>query len=642
MNTTVNRNSAGRVLGNRYTLLAPIAQGGMGEVWKARDQESGHMVAAKVLRPELSGEELSLSRLRLEARNAMRIQHPNIASVLDSGEDGGRGWIIMELVDGRPLTDYLRGGTRMSVEDLIPVLVQVAMALQAASSAGVIHRDIKPANVLVRSDGMVKLTDFGISRTTDQATLTAAGMVMGTAQYLPPEQAMGARATAPGDLYALGVIAYECVAGRRPFTGTTQVDIAFSHVNDAVPALPPDVPVPFANVVLHLLEKDPAKRPESGASLVRELMRAARTLDIPITPRPLPLPEGEALSEPTTDHPIIAPVAHTPRRVLPPELVNPPDLGEVGTLPSLPPSFTPTAARPRPEGSGERGAREGGTRGPSTGDRSDPGRTEATGAARTVRGVGASAGGAGSVGAAEARHAQAASDAASHPTTATSPASPPSDRGRAELSRRLRERASRRAAEDVRQSPKATPPVTATPEPLPNTPARPLQAPAATSSSVAPAAQAPRRHRARPSQEDSSRIPQPTPQARPRQEEQAPVHRHSRSSHHTTRTLTVPSRDTRTPRSTAARWHTVSPESATVIQRARPIRTTYNRSVVAPPIPLRTRIGRWLVIALIIIAILLIAIATIHNRFGSLSSIVGAGTQVTEEAPTWSIPWTTV
>ena len=233
---------AGRVLGGRYTLLTPIAQGGMGEVWKARDRVSGHIVAAKVLRPELTGEELSLSRLRLEARNSMSISHPNIANTQDSGEEDGIGWIIMELVDGYPLTDYLRGGSRIEPEYLMPILVQVAMALGAAARAGVVHRDIKPANIIVRPDGMVKLTDFGISRATGQVNLTAAGMVMGTAQYLPPEQAMGEVATPIGDLYALGVIAYEAAAGRRPFTGETQVDIAFAHVNDPVPPLPDFVP----------------------------------------------------------------------------------------------------------------------------------------------------------------------------------------------------------------------------------------------------------------------------------------------------------------------------------------------------------------------------------------------------------------
>ena len=293
---------AGRVLGGRYTLLTPIAQGGMGEVWKARDRVSGHIVAAKVLRPELSGEELSLSRLRLEARNSMSISHPNIANVQDSGEEDGIGWIIMELVEGFPLTDYLRGGARLAPEYLMPVLVQVAMALGAASRAGVVHRDIKPANILVRPDGVVKLTDFGISRATGQVNLTAVGMVMGTAQYLPPEQAMGEVATPIGDLYALGVIAYEAATGKRPFTGETQVDIAFAHVNDPVPPLPDFVPEPLADVILHLLEKDPAKRPESGSAAVREIASAAKAMGVSVTPRPLPLPLRCLNAPPSQSH----------------------------------------------------------------------------------------------------------------------------------------------------------------------------------------------------------------------------------------------------------------------------------------------------------------------------------------------------
>ena len=283
-----------------------------------------------MLRPELSGEELSLSRLRLEARNSMSISHPNIANVQDSGEEDGIGWIIMELVEGFPLTDYLRGGARLAPEYLMPVLVQVAMALGAASRAGVVHRDIKPANILVRPDGVVKLTDCGISRATGQVNLTAVGMVMGTAQYLPPEQAMGEVATPIGDLYALGVIAYEAATGKRPFTGETQVDIAFAHVNDPVPPLPDFVPEPLADVILHLLEKDPAKRPESGSAAVRELAGAAKAMGIPVTPTPLPPPRSVSRSNaPRTpvqpSVPIVAPVRHKPRRTLPEELLRPPE-----------------------------------------------------------------------------------------------------------------------------------------------------------------------------------------------------------------------------------------------------------------------------------------------------------------------------
>lgn len=296
----------GRVLGGRYMLLSLIAKGGMGEVWKTRDRVTGKIVAAKVMRPELLGDELPLSRLRLEARNSMSIQHPNIANVQDFGEENGGGWIIMELVEGRPLTDYLRGGGRITPDELLPLLMQVAMALGAAASAGVVHRDIKPANILVRPDGVVKLTDFGISRSTNQVDLTAAGMVMGTAQYLPPEQAMGETATSLGDLYGLGVIGYEAAAGRRPFTGDSQVEIAFSHVNDPVPPLPADVPRPLADVIFHLLEKTPGKRPQSGSAVVRELATVAKALGLSVSPKPLtpPMDSRPVENEPVRETPV--------------------------------------------------------------------------------------------------------------------------------------------------------------------------------------------------------------------------------------------------------------------------------------------------------------------------------------------------
>lgn len=330
---------AGRVLGGRYLLLSLIAQGGMGEVWKARDRVTGRILAAKVLRPELSGQELSLSRLRIEARNAMSVEHPNIANVLDSGEENGRGWIIMELVEGRPLTDYLRGGQSLAPEYLMPILMQIAMALGAAAQAGVVHRDIKPANVLIRPDGMVKLTDFGISRTDSQIDLTADGMVMGTAQYLPPEQAMGEKATSLGDLYALGVIAYEAAAGVRPFTGKSQVDIAFAHVNEPVPALPDTVPAPLAQVIYRLLDKDPQQRPASGSALVRELVAAASEMGVSLQARPLPAPAvpapqhgaSPAPGEPAVEtrvNPVArrsAPIRHTHRRSLPEDMLEPVD-----------------------------------------------------------------------------------------------------------------------------------------------------------------------------------------------------------------------------------------------------------------------------------------------------------------------------
>lgn len=311
----------GLQLQGRYNLINRIATGGMGEVWRARDTRTGTLVAAKVLRPELTGEEISLSRLRIEARNAMKAHHPNIAAVLDSGESDGQGWIVMELVAGEPLTNYVGDGKRLSAEELIPILSQTAFALDGAAQAGIIHRDIKPANIMVRPDGMVKLTDFGISYTAGQANLTAIGMVMGTAQYLAPEQAMGSVATHSGDLYSLGVIAYEALAGYRPFTGKTVVEIAMAHVNEDVPALPDDVPQPLADVVYRLLEKDPSDRPTSGTALVRLLNHVAEELGTTAGMTPLRrVPEAAAAVEVDREPQRIRPsaVSFTPRPAAPP------------------------------------------------------------------------------------------------------------------------------------------------------------------------------------------------------------------------------------------------------------------------------------------------------------------------------------
>ena len=335
---------AGRMLGGRYTLLSRIATGGMGEVWRVRDQRTGAIVAAKVLRPELTGEEISLSRLRLEARNTVRARHPNIATVMDSGEDLGQGWIVMELIEGRPLTDYVGDGRTLSSEQLIPILAQVAYALDASRQAGVVHRDIKPANVMIRPDGIVKLTDFGISFAQGQANLTAAGMVMGTAQYLAPEQAMGGEATTAGDFYSLGIIAYEALAGKRPFTGKSPVEIAMAHVRDEIPPLPPEVPESMKQVVFSLLAKDPQERPSSGAALTRALGGVAKELGSQVSPRPLEAPPEKQETVPAKDgtQELRRPAPEPPLKPLP----DAPDTGPTGFIQDHPRGIS-AEARPK-------------------------------------------------------------------------------------------------------------------------------------------------------------------------------------------------------------------------------------------------------------------------------------------------------
>lgn len=288
--------NAGTVFNNRYRLVSILATGGMGDIWRAWDQVDECVVAVKVLKNELTGQDVFLARLRAEAANASQLRHPNLAAVYDSGEVAGQGWIAMEMVEGRCLSDILAEEKTLPPARLLPILFQISRGLQVAHSRQIVHRDVKPSNILVSGSGVAKLTDFGISLGPAAATLTATGMVMGTAQYLPPEQAMGAVATGAGDIYALGIIAYEALAGRRPFTGTTQVDIAMAHVKDPVPPLSDDIDARLWALVMSMLEKDPAKRPADAQVLslqIRELMKELCphvTLPFEQSPPHLPTP----------------------------------------------------------------------------------------------------------------------------------------------------------------------------------------------------------------------------------------------------------------------------------------------------------------------------------------------------------------
>lgn len=259
------------ILGQRYRLVKRLASGGMGEVWVAEDLSLARKVALKVLKPEFSGNEDFLMRLRTEARNAAGISHPNIAQLFDYGEQNGVGFLVMELIQGEPLSALLDRQPVLPPSRIIPVLSQAARGLHAAHVAGVVHRDIKPGNILLERGERVKITDFGVSLAANQIPMTASGMVMGTAQYLSPEQALGKPATASSDIYALGIVAYESLLGNRPFTGKTPVDIAVAHVNQQVPPLPPSVHPPLAALVMQMLEKEPAKRPRSAIALAAVL-----------------------------------------------------------------------------------------------------------------------------------------------------------------------------------------------------------------------------------------------------------------------------------------------------------------------------------------------------------------------------------
>jgi len=263
------RPTQGVSFGGRYELISRIAIGGMGEVWEATDHVIGRTVAIKILKDEYMGDPGFLERFRAEARHAALVNHEGIASVFDYGEENGSAFLVMELVPGEALSTILEREGALSSDKTLDITAQTSAALQAAHAAGLVHRDIKPGNLLITPDGRVKITDFGIARIADQVPLTATGQVMGTVQYLSPEQASGHPASPATDIYSLGIVAYECLAGKRPFTGESQVAIAMAQINEQPPPLPPTVSEPVRNLVMAMIAKKPEDRPASAAAVAR-------------------------------------------------------------------------------------------------------------------------------------------------------------------------------------------------------------------------------------------------------------------------------------------------------------------------------------------------------------------------------------
>ncbi|MBP2706283.1 serine/threonine protein kinase [Microbispora sp. RL4-1S] len=240
----------------------------MGEVWRATDELLGRDVAVKLLGRHVAADPAFRERFRSEARITAGLTDPGIAQVFDYGESDGVAYLIMELVPGEPLSAILARSGALGPEVTLDLIHQTAKGLYAAHRAGVIHRDVKPGNILVTGDGQVKITDFGIARALEAAPLTRTGLVLGTAQYVSPEQASGRTLTPATDIYSLGVVAYECLAGRPPFTADNHVALAVRHITDPPPPLPDSVPAPVRALVSDILAKDPAERPATGATLL--------------------------------------------------------------------------------------------------------------------------------------------------------------------------------------------------------------------------------------------------------------------------------------------------------------------------------------------------------------------------------------
>lgn len=279
-----------RVLGNRYEIQQVLGEGGMAKVFLGTDRVLSRTVAVKVLSPQYAEDQQFVARFRREAQAAAALNHPNIVSVFDTGSTGNVHYIVMEYVQGRTLQDLLREESRLTPERSTEIGEAVARALSAAHAKGLVHRDIKPGNIMITREGQVKVMDFGIARATSSDTVTQTAAVLGTAAYLSPEQAQGETVDGRSDIYSLGVVMYEMLTGRQPFTGESPVSIAYRHVTeDPVPPsrLNPDVPEALDAIVLKAMAKSADDRYQNAQELIDDLHRAAQGMPVAAAP-PLP------------------------------------------------------------------------------------------------------------------------------------------------------------------------------------------------------------------------------------------------------------------------------------------------------------------------------------------------------------------
>ena len=276
-----------RVLGKRYEIDEVIGEGGMAKVFRGTDTVLGRTVAVKVLAPQFAEDEQFVARFRREAQAAAALNHPNIVSVFDTGSSGSVHYIVMEYVEGRTLREVIRAESRLLPERSVEIAEAVSRALSAAHEKGLVHRDIKPGNIMLTGDGQVKVMDFGIARATSADTVTQTAAVLGTAAYLSPEQAQGETVDARSDIYSLGVVLYEMLTGRQPFSGDSPVSVAYKHVTQDPPppsSINPDVPESLDAVVMKSLAKNADNRYQSASEMGDDLRRAAQGMPVAATP----------------------------------------------------------------------------------------------------------------------------------------------------------------------------------------------------------------------------------------------------------------------------------------------------------------------------------------------------------------------
>jgi serine/threonine-protein kinase len=325
---------AGNLVASRYQLDEPIGTGWFSEVWRATDSALSRPVAVKLLHPAYAQQPEVLARFRAEARHAAALRHENIAHVYDYGEsdEGPQPYLVMELVDGPSLAGVLVGGP-LEAARTMDIIAQTAAGLQAAHATGLVHRDIKPVNLLLASSGTVKITDWGVSHAIGSVPAAVTGIVTGTVEYLAPERIAGAQAAPASDLYALGVVAYECLAGAPPFVGEAP-DVACAHRDHPVPPLSGSVPADVSAMVMQLVAKDPSGRPGSAAEVAQQAgrLRHDRRDDLSVGAGRTPYPLAAAA------------VVPPPRPAMPSEAVADDVQGQVRAAPQ-PPLRVRTRAR---------------------------------------------------------------------------------------------------------------------------------------------------------------------------------------------------------------------------------------------------------------------------------------------------------